>query len=537
MSMSPLTNCGGTADYRSAELAADARSLAANVSNDRIGPYRLLEVVGEGGFGIVWLGERREPMVQRVALKVLKPGMDSRSVIARFEQERQALALMDHPNIAKIFDGGVTDRGLPYFVMEYVPGVPITKYCEVHRLDLRRRVELFAKACAAAQHAHFKAVIHRDLKPSNILVAETDSEPVLKVIDFGIAKALSSRLIEQTIHTERGVVIGTPEYMSPEQADFGHADVDTRTDVYSLGVVLYELLCGQVPILSESLRGKSLAELGRLIRETEPPSLADQVWRLSKLGSADGSLKWHQRFGEHSAAALKRMVRGDLQRIVERAMAKDRKDRYQSPGELASDLDGWLNGRRVKAPPSNSITIRQAVTTAPYALPVFGLVAMGLLSGVLLSASFRPSGVSQEARYYYSLTAGALLSWPTVAMSVFQSVRLGAKRSISLRWAATVAAILLLLSTMIRLAVPYWAGVSPLSPGPLWGLTRSTVDLAALFCVSTAALMVWPRLRIGQAAKSAASILLFATFWGIIVVAEVALAAVLANLTFGVPSH
>src|ERR1043165_1819127 len=216
-------------------------------AGDWVGPYRLLEVIGEGGFGVVWLAERREPMVQRVALKVIKAGMDSKAVIARFEQERQALAVMDPPNGAQVHDAGTTALSRPYFVMEHVAGLPITEYCDKHRLTLRQRLELFIPVCDAVQHAHHKGIIHRDLKPSNILVCVRDGQGVPKVIDFGVAKAVSRTLTDKTIFTESGQLIGTPEYMSPEQAEMRGTDIDTRSDVYSLGAVLYELLTGEAP--------------------------------------------------------------------------------------------------------------------------------------------------------------------------------------------------------------------------------------------------------------------------------------------------
>jgi serine/threonine protein kinase len=235
-----------------------------------IGPYKLLQLLGEGGFGVVFLAEQTEPVRRKVALKVIKPGMDSKQVVARFEAERQALALMDHPNIARVLDGGTTDSGRPYFVMELVKGVPITQFCNQNRLTPRERLELFIPVCQAVQHAHQKGVIHRDLKPSNVLVTLYDDKPVPKVIDFGIAKAIEQKLTEQTLFTRVGQVIGTLEYMSPEQASLNALDVDTRADVYALGVLLYELLTGTTPLGKERLQGVAFLEMLRLIREEEP---------------------------------------------------------------------------------------------------------------------------------------------------------------------------------------------------------------------------------------------------------------------------
>ncbi|MFO0836094.1 MAG: serine/threonine-protein kinase [Phycisphaerales bacterium] len=247
---------------------------------DSIGPYKLLEIIGEGGFGTVWLAERREPMVQRVALKIIKPGMDSRAVIARFEQERQALAVMDHPNVAKVFDGGLTPTGRPYFVMELVKGEPITDFADQHRLTIKQRLELFIPVCDAVQHAHHKGLIHRDLKPGNVLVAEIEGKPVPKVIDFGVAKAVASEGWTNTAHTQSGMIIGTPEYMSPEQVA-GEIDVDTRTDVYSLGVLLYQMLTGELPFDSRVLRKAAFEEIQRIIREVTPPKPSTRLAQLA----------------------------------------------------------------------------------------------------------------------------------------------------------------------------------------------------------------------------------------------------------------
>jgi len=308
-----------------------------------IGRYRLLARIGEGGMGEVWLAEQKEPVRRQVALKLVKAGMNSREVIARFESERQALALMDHPGIAKVFDAGSASGGAPYFVMEYVAGVPITTYCDRHRLSTPERLELFMQVCEAVQHAHQKAIIHRDLKPSNILVTEVDRHPVPKIIDFGVAKALTQKLAGETMFTRAGVLIGTPEYMSPEQANSSGQDIDTRTDVYSLGIVLYELLAGVPPL---DLRGLALDEFLRRLRDDEPPRPSTQVRAQDPTTAVE--LAGRRRT---EPLALSNQLRGDLDSIALRALEKDRSRRYGSPSDLAADIGRYLRNETVLAVP------------------------------------------------------------------------------------------------------------------------------------------------------------------------------------------
>ncbi len=296
-----------------------------------IGCYKLLSVLGEGGFGMVYLAEQQHPIKRLVALKVIKPGMDTKQVIARFETERQALAMLDHPNIAQVFDAGATEAGRPYFAMEYVKGVPITEYCDKYKLGTEERLRLFIPLCQAIQHAHHKGIIHRDIKPSNALVMLHDEKPIPKVIDFGVAKALNQRLTERTLFTEQGQLIGTPEYMSPEQAELTGLDVDTRTDIYSLGVLLYELLTGYTPFDPEDLRSKGYAEMQRIIREQDP------VKPSTKLTTLAGKLEDIAKHHSATADQLRKSVRGDLDWIVMKAMEKDRQRRFAwnaVPGDL-----------------------------------------------------------------------------------------------------------------------------------------------------------------------------------------------------------
>jgi tetratricopeptide (TPR) repeat protein len=335
------------ADMPTSALDPDASSTTI------IGPYHLLQLIGEGGMGQVWLAEQKQPVRRRVAVKLIKVGMDTREVVARFESERQALALMDHPAIAKVFDAGSTPEGRPYFVMEFVAGLPITDYCDRHKLTMRQRMELFILVCDGVQHAHQKAIIHRDLKPTNILVTEVDGKPVPRIIDFGVAKATSQQLNPGTMYTRAGAIIGTTGYMSPEQADSGGEDLDTRSDVYSLGVVFYELLVGALPIDFAKL---AYDEMLRRLRETDAPKPSTRVRTLGQT-----SLTNAQNRGVDTVA-LTRQLRGDADAIALKALEKDRKRRYASPADLAGDIGRYLRNEPVTAhTPSLSYRARKYV--------------------------------------------------------------------------------------------------------------------------------------------------------------------------------
>jgi WD40 repeat protein/serine/threonine protein kinase len=344
----------------------------------QIGPYKLLQQIGEGGMGVVYMAEQTEPVQRKVALKVIKPGLDSRQVIARFEAERQALAMMDHVNIARVLDAGATESGRPYFVMELVHGVPITKYCDENRLTPRQRLELFVPVCQAIQHAHQKGIIHRDIKPSNVMVTLYDGKPVLKVIDFGVAKATEQKLTERTLFTQYGTMVGTLEYMSPEQAEMSALGVDTRSDIYSLGVLLYELLTGSTPLSSKMMKEAAYVEILRMIKEEEPPKpstrLSDSTETLASISA--------QRHME--LAKLTKLVRGELDWIVMKCLEKDRNRRYETASGIAADVHRYLNDEPVQAcPPSVAYRLRKLVRRHKGAVLAVSLVVLALVGGII----------------------------------------------------------------------------------------------------------------------------------------------------------
>jgi WD40 repeat protein/serine/threonine protein kinase len=357
-----------------------------------IGPYKLLQQIGEGGFGVVYMAEQQEPVRRKVALKIIKPGMDTKEVIARFESERQALALMDHPNVARVFDASSTESGRPYFVMELVRGVPITEFCDKNHLPAEGRLQLFRAVCLAVQHAHQKGIIHRDIKPSNILVTLHDGQPVPKVIDFGVAKATAQRLTERTLFTAYGQMVGTPAYMSPEQAEMSGLDIDTRSDIYSLGVLLYELLTGTTPLEDKRLRQAGYAEMQRLIREEEPPRPST---RFSSLGGAATILAGNR---GTDVKHLAQLLRGDLDWIVMKALEKDRNRRYETPSAFAADVERFLHNEAILArPPSALYRLRKFARRNRAAMLMSALVALLLLLGIIGTTIGLVRAVTAEA--------------------------------------------------------------------------------------------------------------------------------------------
>ena len=368
----------------------EAPAVDANVTIDRptriegpgtkIGRYELLELIGEGGMGLVYLAEQKEPVKRRVAMKIIKPGMDSAQVIARFEAERQALALLDHPNIAHVFDAGTTETGRPYFVMEYVKGMSITRYCDENRLDVEQRLRLFREVCESVHHAHQKGIIHRDIKPSNILVSVHGDRAVPKIIDFGIAKAAASTLTEKTMFTFQGQLLGTPEYMSPEQVDLATQDIDTRSDIYSLGVVLYELLAGVLPFERESLHKIGLAELQRTLRELEPASPSIRLSNLGQQAKAIADSRMTQ------VVPLARRLHRELEWIPLKAMRKDRCRRYKSASDMADDIQSYLNGNPLLAGPETAMyRVQKFVHKHAGSVAMVALVAVAIVLGLVAS--------------------------------------------------------------------------------------------------------------------------------------------------------
>jgi serine/threonine protein kinase len=402
-------------------LATPGSQIGEEPIGSRIGRYKLLEKIGEGGCGVVYLAEQEEPVRRRVALKIIKLGMETKSVIARFEAERQALAMMDHPNIARVFDAGATDRGPPYFVMELVRGVRITHYCDQHHLDARQRLDLFVQTCHAIQHAHQKGIIHGDIKPSNIMVALHDGIPVPKVIDFGISKATEARLSERLLFTAYAQLIGTPAYMSPEQAEMGGVDIDTRSDIYSLGVLLYELMTGRTPFDGKELIAAGLDEMRRILREKEParPSV-----RLAALSAEDMALTAVHRRVE--PRKLVTQLEGDLDWIIMKALEKERGRRYETANGLAMDIQRHLDHEPVVArPPSWSYRFQKLVRRNRVVFIAGGAVAAALVIGMgtstwlflkerearqrAVAAEQQQGRLRREAELRESMTQAALL--------------------------------------------------------------------------------------------------------------------------------
>jgi len=407
------SDAGGFFGGKSPSLAATVITEVSEEPGDTIGNYKLLQKIGEGGMGVVYMAEQTQPVKRRVALKIIKPSMDTRQVVARFEAERQAIAMMDHPNIATFLDTGTTESSRPYFVMELVKGVPVTQYCDQQQLTAQQRLELFLPICRAVQHAHQKGIIHRDLKPSNVLVAQHDDVAVPKVIDFGVAKATSQKLTDKTMFTQFGQIVGTIEYMSPEQAKFNQVDVDTRTDVYSLGVLLYELLAGDTPFDRKRMRSVDLEDLLRIIREEDPPSPSTRI--STSQATAEVAAK-----RSTESKTLSRLVRGELDWIVMKALEKDRAQRYDSVSQFADDIRRYLNHEAIEACPVTPwrqlvrwYRRHQSLLAPAYTILTFfvlGLMQVGL---VVIGFLFVP----EPYQFGRAATAALIAVW--LAMAAF----------------------------------------------------------------------------------------------------------------------
>jgi serine/threonine protein kinase len=373
------------------------------------GRYTLQEKIGEGGMGEVWVAKQTEPIKRRVALKLIKTGMDSRAVLQRFEQERQALAMMDHPNIARVLDGGLTPTGQPFFVMELVNGLPLTRFCDDARLSTQERLELFVPICQAVQHAHQKGVVHRDLKPANVLITLIDGKPVPKVIDFGVAKATAGKLTDESMSTQFGAVIGTLEYMSPEQAGRSGVDIDTRADIYSLGVILYELLTGLRPIDADRLKKAAITEMIRIIQEDEPSKPSTRL-------SADESLPSLAALRQTEPRKLMALLRGELDWVVMKCLEKQRERRYETANALARDIQRYLADDTVEArPPSAGYRLRKLAKKHRAAIAMASAFAGLLIAGAVISIAMavRATRAERNTRPGKSSSLGSVPTTPT----------------------------------------------------------------------------------------------------------------------------